>query len=181
MEDDAVIDFLQHSNYIEGVADGESLDNAVKAWKYILTQDKLTPENVQKTHDILMKNHLEGDELGKWRTCSVYIGTEEKKKWYALPALMENWCKQANGTVNLEVPPVSLWGYIQGDHVQYEDIHPFIDGNGRTGRIFMNWQRVKAGLPVFVIREEERFDYYKWFKKVDTTMRSLTLKTKSKR
>ncbi len=49
-------------------------------------------------------------------------------------------------------------------HVMYERIHPFLDGNGRTGRIFMNWTRVKrCKLPVLVIKEEERQEYYKWF------------------
>ncbi len=50
-------------------------------------------------------------------------------------------------------------------HVEYERIHPFVDGNGRTGRMFMNWWRMKNGLPVLVIHEgEEQMDYYQWFK-----------------
>ena len=43
------------------------------------------------------------------------------------------------------------------------EVHPFIDGNGRTGRIFMNWWRVKNGLPILVIKETARQEYYKWF------------------
>jgi len=48
-------------------------------------------------------------------------------------------------------------------HVHYEAIHPFIDGNGRTGRMFMNYWRVKVGLPILVIKELERHEYYEWF------------------
>jgi Fic family protein len=49
-------------------------------------------------------------------------------------------------------------------HVQYEKIHPFVDGNGRTGRIFMNWWRINNGLPILVIHEgKEQWEYYKWF------------------
>ncbi len=48
-------------------------------------------------------------------------------------------------------------------HVEFERIHPFEDGNGRVGRIVMNWQRLKAGLHVLVIREVDKLEYYKWF------------------
>jgi Fic family protein len=49
-------------------------------------------------------------------------------------------------------------------HIRYEHIHPFVDGNGRTGRMFMNWERLKAGLPLLVIKESKKYDYYDWFK-----------------
>ena len=54
-------------------------------------------------------------------------------------------------------------GAAKASHIAYERIHPFIDGNGRTGRMFMNWQRLKAGLPILVIKEKEKQEYYKWF------------------
>lgn len=50
------------------------------------------------------------------------------------------------------------------DHIAFENIHPFIDGNGRMGRILLNWQRVKADLPILIIRESERQEYYSWFR-----------------
>jgi len=50
-------------------------------------------------------------------------------------------------------------------HVLFEKIHPFIDGNGRTGRMVYNWHRLKLGLPIHIIHEgKEQFKYYKWFK-----------------
>lgn len=53
---------------------------------------------------------------------------------------------------------------MKNHHVEYEIIHPFVDGNGRTGRMFMNWERLKGGLPILVIHEgEEQQEYYKWF------------------
>ena len=52
---------------------------------------------------------------------------------------------------------------IRNDHIGFEKIHPFIDGNGRLGRILMNWQRIQCGLDILVIWEIEKQEYYKWF------------------
>ena len=49
-------------------------------------------------------------------------------------------------------------------HIMFEHIHPFEDGNGRTGRILMNIQRLKIGLPILIIYEKHKFKYYDWFK-----------------
>ena len=48
-------------------------------------------------------------------------------------------------------------------HLQFESIHPFIDGNGRTGRLLMNLQLIKAGLPAINIKFADRRKYYDAF------------------
>lgn len=54
-------------------------------------------------------------------------------------------------------------------HLRFESIHPFIDGNGRTGRLLMNLQLIKAGLPAVSIKFSDRKRYYDAFDEYATT------------
>lgn len=147
-------EFLTESNAIEGVFGEENFKDAKKAWNYLAKQTEMTVEVVKKTHKILMRNQeLAPAELGHFRTVDVWVGGQKgKPPGFLLPLIME-WCWEANNT--------STW---KEHHIRYERIHGFIDGNGRTGRMFMNWQRMRVGLPILVIKNSEKQSYYSWFK-----------------
>jgi Fic family protein len=149
--------FLSESNNIENVWDTASLLQAIRAWAYLRGQRSLTPAVITHMHGMLMRHHnLRPEEKGAFRTGPVWIGGREGRPWYAVPALMEAWCERARAAQTAE--------QIRADHVQYEVIHPFVDGNGRTGRMVLNWQRLQVGLPILVIKEAEKREYYAWFR-----------------
>ncbi len=48
-------------------------------------------------------------------------------------------------------------------HLEFEHIHPFNDGNGRIGRVLINWQLLRHGFPSIIIRDKEKQVYYRAF------------------
>lgn len=48
-------------------------------------------------------------------------------------------------------------------HIRFEGIHPFIDGNGRTGRLLLNLELIKAGLLPINVKYSDRYKYYACF------------------
>lgn len=151
-----VVEFLLESNAIERVYDFDSLVQAMAAWNFLIERTKITPAIILKTHKMLMKNQdLEPKYKGAFRDIPVYIGGRIGLESSQIPEYIADWCGQVNRG---EIDSMAA-------HKVYEAIHPFADGNGRTGRMFMNWQRLtKTKEPLWIIHEGmEQMEYYKMF------------------
>ena len=156
-----VLEMLKESNAIEGVYDRQSLVNAHRAWKFMMEQDSLCIENILTAHRILMTNqNIDNKYRGDWRDVPVTIGGELKSQSkIVISSLMRDFVDHVNGIMSNDDKNHDAVHC----HLQFENIHPFVDGNGRTGRILLNWQLVKMGMPLLVYTEEDRKTYYRLF------------------
>lgn len=160
--------FLECSNHIEGEYSKEALDDAKSAWEYIINYDVLTLDIIQKTHKILMEKLL--STAGKFR--KIQVGVTTKNGGFNPAVHFDEIQKELQSL--LEITPKTE-KEIKEWHIKFEHIHPYEDGNGRIGRILMNYQRQKAGLPLLIVfvGEMETIPgncdsmgqslYYKWF------------------
>ncbi len=77
--------------------------------------------------------------------------------WPDVPALVTDWIDQLQG-LSLEphgIEPETLANV----HARFEQIHPFLDGNGRAGRLALNLLLVRLGYPPAIIYKGERQRY----------------------
>lgn len=151
--------FLYESNAIEGEYGAEQLYNAALAWDYLRQQKQpLATINVLTTHRLLMKNLLRSEWIGAFKPqgIDVFVGNHPTLPSALVPSAIEKWLEGMNSKPADSEACKRL-------HIGYEAIHPFCDGNGRTGRMFYNWQRKHNGLPLDIIFEIEKNKYYQWF------------------
>jgi len=113
------------------------------------------------SNDILLKWHSEifgetkRDIAGKFRKYLVRVGNYIAPDWKDVKNLMEQLVEFVNET---KVNPVELAARA---HYRFEKIHPFGDGNGRIGRLVMNYILWKNGYPMIIIEYKNRRFYYK--------------------
>ena len=151
--------WIKESNLIEGVFSSLEDRRSYMAWLWLKKQETVTLDVLLKLHKKIMRVHL-GKEAGHLRVCNVRVGNRTCPHYENVPGLVSDWLSHDLKKKSFD----DILEYnIKQSHIRFEKIHPFIDGNGRTGRMIMNWQRVKNGLEPLCIRLAEVFEYYEWF------------------
>lgn len=150
-----VEEFLSESNKIENEYSKEALEDTKQAWvmAYLMKDEPFSINYILGIHGRLAKR-LNPKIAGKIRDCAVYIGGRAcLQSREEIEEELTELCKKVPKTEK----------EIKEFHKVYENIHPHSDFNGRTGRILMNIQRINIGLPILIIKEKEKYEYYKWF------------------
>lgn len=140
-----------------------------EAFQYVeelAKQDKdLSEYDIKSIHNLVLADCPE--DRGTFRRVNVRIAgalTNPVQPYLIEPKIEEllNNYKVWSETMHI-VERVAIF------HLQFESIHPFIDGNGRTGRLVMNLQLIKEGLPAINIKFADRRKYYDAFDEYSRT------------
>ena len=134
-----------------------------EAVKYIRkTKTHISLELIKKLHFMIFKNskpfagefRKKGEEVAVTDNLGrvIHRGAPSSKILELLKELV-SWYKNNKN----RYPPITLAGVI---HDQFENIHPFLDGNGRVGRLLLNNILIKHSLPPVNIRFSNRKRYY---------------------
>jgi len=119
----------------------------------------LTSELLLLLHKMLLGN-INDDYAGRFRRAGEYVrvGT------YIAPAPEKVESLIESITIDYNVDEETYFvDRIAKFHLEFESIHPFCDGNGRMGRVIINYQLSRFGYPSIIIRNKEKRDYYEAF------------------
>lgn len=121
-------------------------------------EERLSEYSIKQIHSLILKN-IDDENKGKYRTTNVIISGAEHKppQSFEVQSKMQEFIKNYNENIT-KLHPIELASFV---HIEFVKIHPFIDGNGRTSRLLMNLELIKAGFPPVVIELEDRLEYYK--------------------
>lgn len=121
---------------------------------------KLNKELILFLHKILLSN-ISDEIAGRFRNKGefVRVGTHIAPA----PERVHNMLAGAFSEYNSAYADFFL-EKISKFHLEFEKIHPLIDGNGRIGRIIINYQLLELGYPPIIIRDKEKREYYRGFK-----------------
>lgn len=156
-----ILRFLIESNAIEGVYGARELPDTIEAWERATSYKRrgLDIYKLCQIHGDLMYG-LRPDIAGDLRKVNLWSPKNTPDHTLVSGLLQE----LLNSPVPENEEEVRQW------HIKFEKIHPFEDGNGRVGRILMNAQRLQIHLPVLIIYEAGKHEYYEWFdQKVPTS------------
>lgn len=181
------VDMAYNSNHMEGntlthdqtryifethTIDGERIyvddvietANHFRCFDYILDtyQEKLTLDYIKELHRILKTGTLSSNAkeavVGDFKKYGNYAGDQKTSSPKNVPSdlqtLMEHYYKN----------PHIKFDDILDFHAKYELIHPFYDGNGRTGRLLMFKECINHDIIPFVLLDEYKLEYYRGLK-----------------
>lgn len=147
---------IHESNLIEGIESERADKDCLLAWEQLVKAKEITHSVLMQLH-LMITSHqdeLSQGERGSYRTVQVYVGNHTPPAAHMVPALMMEYLKTFESMDPIEA------------HIKFETIHPFIDGNGRTGRMLLWWHQLKLNQKPSLFENDEKHEvYYQLFRR----------------
>lgn len=148
------IDQKPLKDHLEAVAHKEAFDYVTSL---VAENAPLSERIIQQIHALVLADKK--DDRGVYRRIPVRIlgARHEPVQPYRIAPEMERLLRDYAENSEHIVTKLARF------HIEFEGIHPFIDGNGRTGRLLVNLEFMKAGYPPIDIKFTDRVAYYNAF------------------
>lgn len=125
-------------------------------------------------------DHDEGEGPGSFRRHDIepFASGMQPPPWPDVPSQTSDWMDASKGLkayaeewfesgMALSEPTDHPIAHLAELHAGFERIHPFRDGNGRTGRLALNLMLVRLGYPPAIIYNKDRAKYLRWLERAD--------------
>ena len=140
--------------------EAKNLARVMEYLRNLLPSTPIDRERILLLHQMLLGN-IDDKIAGRFRQKGEYVrvGTHVAPAPETIEKRMAEILDDIEN--NLEEHPLDR---ITRFHLDFETLHPFIDGNGRMGRLILNRQLVQFGYPTLIIRNKEKHLYYQAFR-----------------
>ncbi|WP_320670803.1 Fic family protein [Patulibacter defluvii] len=136
----------------------------------------LTVTEVRRVHQLALRpswdvsphpNASAEESPGAFRRHDIltFPGGMTPPSWPEVPAQIATWVEQVAELRHVGAP--ELPERLAAIHCRFEQIHPFLDGNGRTGRLLLNLVLVRLGYPPAIIYKTDRSRYLRALRRAD--------------
>ena len=128
---------------------------------------KITIQLIKDTHRYLLQDIRE--DAGAFKTIhNIIIGADfTPTEPYLVQSELKNWCDTLEYRLNLSNTMEEKIKVIMEQHLRFERIHPFSDGNGRTGRALMVHSCLQQGIAPIIINKSDRQLYMNLLSELD--------------
>jgi Fic family protein len=128
--------------------------------------EPLSEWRIKSVHQLILKN-IDDRNAGIYRSVNVTISGADHipPDFTQVESGMGQFVKW-HGDDTQKLHPVERAARVHADFVK---VHPFVDGNGRTARLLMNFELMKDGFPPAVLSVEKRLEYYESLDTAHTT------------
>jgi hypothetical protein len=109
-------------------------------------------------------NEREGPGSFREHNIQRFAGGMQPPDWPDVQALITDWVESASALRKTSEPFPEALANV---HAAFERIHPFLDGNGRAGRLATNLVLIRLGYPPAIIRKAERTRYLDYLRRAD--------------